>query len=99
MAVNTVCMILGCVSGYGVLELELQGMSHRLLVVMVDYMGDGHGCRWCGNCRRRCTAIKASRLAQLCLHTFGNVCLGMLVEMVLARECLATLDTGMVLVS
>lgn len=59
MAVNTLCMILGYVSGYGV--LELQGMSHRLLVVMVDHMGDGHGCR-CGNCRR-CTAIKASRLA------------------------------------
>lgn len=75
--------------------LELQGVSQWLLVVMVDHMGDGHGCRW----RRNRTAIKASRLAQLCLHTFGDVCLGMLVEMVLARERLATLDTGMALVS
>ena len=61
-------------------------------------MGDGHGCRRRGNRRRRRTAIETSRLAQLRLHAFGDVRLGVLVEMVLARERFATLDTRMVLV-
>lgn len=97
LAGNNVCMIPSHVSGHGV--MEVQRVSQRLLVVMVDHVRDRHGGRWCGNWCRGCTTIKASCLAQLRLHTFGNVCLGMLVEMVFAGECFAAFNTRVALAS